>query len=221
MEVSGKMSLRKSKSERSKRSRPRPAAITRGSDARTSEQEVPDLRARPDAILDLQSAVGNRVVTDLISSRLDRTGHTLARQEEDELPDDTPPDWQHGAPTKPVAPDPHVWEQPERPREPPEQGPYRTPGERPENPPESGEMTTRERIAYGLKKAGVPAWAAAGLVVLVVAAIADPEPFTKVALLIGAAAAIIFFVAIGRRDAVPAEATASTTTGDAEPDASA
>jgi hypothetical protein len=61
----------------------------------------------------------------------------------------------------------------------------------------------RERVAEGLKEAGIPAWAVAGLVVLVIAALADPEPFTKVALLIGAAAAVALFIFIGRRDDVP------------------
>jgi hypothetical protein len=32
----------------------------------------------------------------------------------------------------------------------------------------------------------------------IIAALADPEPFSKVALIIGAAAAVLFFIAIGR-----------------------
>lgn len=69
--------------------------------------------------------------------------------------------------------------------------------------------STRERIARALEQAGVPAWAVAALVVLVIAAIADPEPFSKVALLIGATAAVLFFVIIGRGDAVPSGAVAA------------
>ena len=42
-------------------------------------------------------------------------------------PAEFPPDWQHGAPTKPVSPDPHVYEIPGEPTAPP-QGPYRTAG---------------------------------------------------------------------------------------------
>jgi hypothetical protein len=52
------------------------------------------------------------------------------------------------------------------------------------------EPRTRERIAESLRKAGVQAWAVAGVVVLVIAALADPEPFSEVAAFIGAAAAI-------------------------------
>jgi hypothetical protein len=37
-----------------------------------------------------------------------------------------PPDWQHGAPTKPVAPDPHVAPDPNQQPVPPDQGPYRS-----------------------------------------------------------------------------------------------
>jgi Domain of unknown function (DUF4157) len=76
------------------------------------------------------------------------------------------------------------------------------------------ELSVRERTARALRDAGVPAWAIAGLVVLVIAAIADPEPFSKVAMLIGAAAAIAFFILIGHRDAVPGEGTIASA-GDA------
>jgi hypothetical protein len=72
------------------------------------------------------------------------------------------------------------------------------------------EPSTRERIAESLRRAGVPAWAVAALVVLVIAALADPEPFSKVAALIGAAAAIAFFILIGRRDAVPGGGTTAS-----------
>jgi len=129
----------------------------------------------------------------------------IAREVNEEEKPEYPPDWQHGAPTKPVAPDPHVLEPPK----PPDQGPYREPAPMPED-------STREKIAAALKRAGVPAWAVAGLIVLIIAALADPEPFTKVALIIGAAAAVIFFIAIGRGSDVPSTATASADSGEAE-----
>jgi hypothetical protein len=44
------------------------------------------------------------------------------------------------------------------------------------------------------------------LIVVIIAALADPEPFTKVALIIGAAAATAFFIFIGRQSDVPPEA---------------
>ncbi|MEO5658412.1 MAG: DUF4157 domain-containing protein [Polaromonas sp.] len=65
------------------------------------------------------------------------------------------------------------------------------------------EASFREKIAAALKKAGIPAWAVAGFVVLVIAAIADPEPFSKIALIIGVAAALVVFIAIGRQSDVP------------------
>jgi hypothetical protein len=94
----------------------------------------------------------------------------------------------------------------------------RNPGQAPEEP--ETEPSLREKIANALKKAGIPAWAVAGLIVLIIAALADPEPFTKVALLIGAAAAVIFFIAIGRGDEVPSGATASASAPEsgAQPD---
>lgn len=62
----------------------------------------------------------------------------------------------------------------------------------------------RERIANALRRYGVPAFAIGALVVLIVAALADPEPFSKVALLVGTAAAVLIFIAIGRaREAPP------------------
>ena len=61
----------------------------------------------------------------------------------------------------------------------------------------------RERIARALEDAGIPAFAVAALVVLIIAALADPEPFSKVVLLIGATAAVLFFLAIGRPDDIP------------------
>jgi len=48
------------------------------------------------------------------------------------------------------------------------------------------------------------------MVVLVVAALADPEPFSKVALLIGSAAAIAFFILIGRKSDIPSGTTTAS-----------
>ena len=68
----------------------------------------------------------------------------------------------------------------------------------------------REKIADALDRAGVPPWAAAGLIVLIIAALADPEPFSKVALILGSAAAVTLFILIGRQsDLPPSAATAS------------
>lgn len=133
------------------------------------------------------------------------TADKIAREVDEEEKPEYPPDWQHGAPTKPVPPDPNVWTPPK----PPDQGPYRQPA-----PIE--EDTTREKIAAALKKAGIPAWAVAGLIVLIIAALADPEPFSKVVLLIGAAAAVLFFIAIGRSSDIPSTATASAEGGEAD-----
>jgi hypothetical protein len=123
---------------------------------------------------------------------------TVSRQDEPEDAPQFPPDWQHGAPTKPVPPDPHVHEIP-GPGQSPDQGPYRSPG----RPTEPQEATTSERIRTALINVGIPAFAVGAIVALVVAALADPEPFSKVALIIGSAAAIAFFILIGRRNAVP------------------
>jgi hypothetical protein len=191
---------------------------------RTSEQVLADSPSdfrhlHPAAILQLQKLIGNQSVGALLAGHREPIGHTslvVSRQPDDESPEETPqypPDWQHGAPTRPVPPDPHVWEQP-GPARPPDRGPYRTPGQQsPGDPSQSGSPTTRERIADALQKAGVPAWAVAAVVTLVVAALVDPEPFSKVALLIGVAAATAFFVLIGRRDSVPSGATASAVDG--------
>ena len=70
------------------------------------------------------------------------------------------------------------------------------------------EPSLRDRIADALRRAGVPAWAVAAVVVLVIAAIADPEPFSKVAAIIGAVAAIAFFALIGLGDEAPSTASA-------------
>jgi hypothetical protein len=132
-------------------------------------------------------------------------GHMLVqRQPEDDPKGKYPPDWQHGAPTKPVEPDPHVAPAPGTKPE-PKQGPYRTP-QPPQDADEGNAPGIREKIANALKKAGIPPWAAAALITLIVAALLDPEPFTKVALLVGAAAAVAIFVAIGRQGEVPPSA---------------
>ncbi len=84
-------------------------------------------------ILRLQRTIGNRAVQRMIRAQCSvcEPSTIVARQPDDleqELPEGYP-DWQHGAPTKPVAPDPHVSEEPSEPT-PPDQGPYRTPGVR-------------------------------------------------------------------------------------------
>jgi len=53
---------------------------------------------------------------------------TIQRQPDTDNENDRPqypPDFQHGAPTRPVAPDPHVAPDPNQQPEPPKQGPYR------------------------------------------------------------------------------------------------
>jgi len=125
----------------------------------------------------------------------------IQRQGGDDLEQELPPgypDWQHGAPTKPVSPDPHVAPAPGTDPE-PKQGPYRTP----QVPEEDSAPSTREKIANALKKAGVPPWAAAATVTLIITGLADPEPFSKIAFLVGAAAAVAIFVSLGRQDEVP------------------
>ncbi|MFG1793030.1 DUF4157 domain-containing protein [Nocardia sp. NPDC049149] len=67
----------------------------------------------------------------------------------------------------------------------------------------SSEPGARQKIADALKEAGVPAWAAAALTTAVIAWLAYPEPFGKIAGLIGVAAATAFLILIGRSDAVP------------------
>lgn len=64
----------------------------------------------------------------------------------------------------------------------------------------------RERIAEILIDYGVPAFAVSMLVGLVIAALADPEPVSKVALIVGSAAAIAIFIAIGRGSDAPPSA---------------
>ena len=71
----------------------------------------------------------------------------------------------------------------------------------------ASDPSTRERIADALRRAGVPAWAVAAVIVLVIAAIADPEPFTKLALVIGSAAAIALLILLGRAQDAPSGAT--------------
>lgn len=67
----------------------------------------------------------------------------------------------------------------------------------------ASDPSTRERMAEALREAGVPAWAVAAVVVLVIAALADPEPFSKLALIIGSAAAIALLILLGRPDEAP------------------
>jgi hypothetical protein len=84
-----------------------------------------------------------------------------------------PPDWQHGAPTKPVPPDPHVYPLPD-PQPNPPGGPYRTPGQpSPDDGDSTWEKVTKVVVALGLSVA---------LVATIVAALADPEPASKLAL---------------------------------------
>jgi hypothetical protein len=42
------------------------------------------------------------------------------------------------------------------------------------------EPRLRQKIAEALREASIPPWAVAGLIVLIIAALVDPEPFTKV-----------------------------------------
>ena len=51
------------------------------------------------------------------------------QREPDEEEREFPPDWQHGAPTRPVIPDPHVAPDPNAPKPMPPDSPYRRPGE--------------------------------------------------------------------------------------------
>ncbi|PXX52239.1 hypothetical protein DFR70_13417 [Nocardia tenerifensis] len=50
---------------------------------------------------------------------------------------------------------------------------------------------------------GVPAWAVAAVTVAIVAALADPEPFSKIAAIVGVAAATAILIAIGRLGDAP------------------
>ena len=70
-------------------------------------------------------------------------------------------------------------------------------------PVSSFTVSLRERIANKLKELGIPPWLVAATVVLIIAALADPEPFTKIAAIIGAAAAVVLCVAIGLGHLVP------------------
>ncbi|WP_218006160.1 hypothetical protein, partial [Nocardia tenerifensis] len=65
------------------------------------------------------------------------------------------------------------------------------------------ERGLRERIAQTLKEMGVPAWAVAAVTVAIVAALADPEPFSKIAAIVGVAAATAILIAIGRLGDAP------------------
>lgn len=119
----------------------------------------------------------------------------LQRQEidENELPENYP-DWQHGAPTKPVSPDPHVQEIP-APNQVPDQGPYRTPGNQ---PPTQADPSTGSTWSSVLKVV-IALGLSVALIATIVAALADPEPASKLALAgltlveIGALAAALGF----------------------------
>jgi hypothetical protein len=58
----------------------------------------------------------------------------------------------------------------------------------------------RDRVRKMLIDVGVPLAFVGVMVVLVIAALADPEPFSKVALIIGVVAAVAFFALLGRKD---------------------
>ncbi|WP_251304592.1 hypothetical protein [Georgenia satyanarayanai] len=70
------------------------------------------------------------------------------------------------------------------------------------------ESDLEAEVRRGLIEIGVPAFAVAALVVLVIAALADPEPFTKLALILGTATAVALLVLFGREDDVPPGAMA-------------
>jgi hypothetical protein len=61
----------------------------------------------------------------------------------------------------------------------------------------------REQIRAKLIAYGVPVAVVGVMVGLVIAALADPEPFSKVTLLVGSAAAIALFALFGRRNGTP------------------
>lgn len=63
-----------------------------------------------------------------------------------------------------------------------------------------------DMVRHILIRSGVPEAAAATLTVMIIIALADPEPFTKVAALIGSAAAVIFFIILGDSSQQPEEA---------------
>ena len=76
----------------------------------------------------------------------------------------------------------------------------------------------RRRITEALIRIGVPAFAVGALVVLIIAALADPEPISKLTLIVGSAAAIALLVILGR-GSDPAQAgqlasSASSTTSE-------
>jgi hypothetical protein len=92
------------------------------------------------------------------------SGPVRREGDESEMPAIFPHPNQHGAPTKPVEPDPHV----QGPPKPPKPDPYRTPAPRP-----SEDEVRNALIALGLSVA---------ILVTVMAALADPEPVSKLAL---------------------------------------
>lgn len=70
------------------------------------------------------------------------------------------------------------------------------------------EADLEAEVRRGLVEIGVPAFAVGALVVLVIAALADPEPFTKLVLILGTATAVALLVFFGREDDVPPGAMA-------------
>lgn len=164
---------------------------------RPSRKLNKDLEKNPGSISDrvmfLQRTIGNQAVEGLIRSgalqrkELDQSEkHTPERpQEESKRP---PATQQHPIPDH---------------KKTPEMGSYK-------NLPYSHRHESyREKIAKALRKAGIPSWAVPGLVVLIIAALADPEPFSKVALLIGTAAAVVFFMLMGQESDIPPAATST------------
>ncbi|MBD8063422.1 hypothetical protein [Oceanitalea stevensii] len=65
-----------------------------------------------------------------------------------------------------------------------------------------------EEVRGGLIEIGVPEFAVAALVVLVIAALADPEPFSKLILVLGTSAAVALLILFGRESDVPDDAMA-------------
>lgn len=80
------------------------------------------------------------------------------------------------------------------------------------------ESDLEEEVTDALIEVGVPAAAVAAIVVLVIAAIVDPEPFSKLALILGTAVAVALLIVLNRKSDVPegalAEAGALPALGD-------
>jgi hypothetical protein len=75
------------------------------------------------------------------------------------------------------------------------------------------EIDLSDKIANALRKFDIPNFAIPYLVALVIADLADPEPFSKVVLIVGTAAAILIFMVIGRQSDVPAGGTQTASIG--------